>query len=193
MTLEVEPTDFIGVVKEKIQDKEGLPVALQTLTFAGKLLEDENTLQDYSIQKDSTLHLVLGTVVNVEWSGGTLQIFARGVSMTIGELKAKIFDLTGIPVADQTLKFGGTKLTDGQKIEEFATNHSLSLTLVTKQVQVNRPGTSQSEVKQPEAVVVIAPPATGFGAATDVASVGVIGGLLVLVLLVVVAIRRVMA
>ncbi|MDR1196761.1 MAG: ubiquitin, partial [Candidatus Nomurabacteria bacterium] len=38
ITLEVEPTDFIGVVKEKIQDKEGLPVALQTLTFAGKLL-----------------------------------------------------------------------------------------------------------------------------------------------------------
>lgn len=59
ITLEVEPTDRIEDVKEKITQKEGIPVALQMLVFAGKLLEDGNTLQDYSIQKDSTLHLIL--------------------------------------------------------------------------------------------------------------------------------------
>lgn len=69
ITLDVEPTDRIEDVKEKISDKEGIDVKQICLLFLGKELKDGNTLQDYSIQKDTTIHMTIKPVTLPETPG----------------------------------------------------------------------------------------------------------------------------
>ncbi|KAL8480730.1 hypothetical protein ACS0TY_027318 [Phlomoides rotata] len=53
-----KPSDTINVVKGRIQEQTGIPVNGQRLLFSGKELDNDPTLEDYSIGYGATLCLV---------------------------------------------------------------------------------------------------------------------------------------
>ncbi|CAE7330906.1 ubq-1 [Symbiodinium natans] len=55
----VDAGETVLSVKKRLEDVEGIPVDQQKLIFAGKLLQNEQTLSDYKYQPGELIHLCL--------------------------------------------------------------------------------------------------------------------------------------
>lgn len=50
-TIDAEPTESIGAVKEKISKEKGWDPSTQKLIYSGKILQDDNTIESYKIEE----------------------------------------------------------------------------------------------------------------------------------------------
>lgn len=57
--IDIDPTERVLRIKEKLETIEGIPPSQQRLIFQGKKLKDDDHIFKYKIQRGSMLHLVI--------------------------------------------------------------------------------------------------------------------------------------
>ena len=136
ITLEVDSSDTIGNLKEKIKDKKGFPAEEQRLFFQGKTeLKDDRTVSDYHIQNKSTVNLLLQIdrlEVTILTEGMRLVTLEVNATDSILELKREIQDKTDVPLKKQSLSFAGIELENERTIFAYNIRNKSSINLVVR-------------------------------------------------------------
>ena len=136
LALDVKTLDTIETVKNKIQEKEGIPQGQHRLIFSGRELENNKTLYDYKVQNKSTLYLIFklrreeGIQIFVKLlTGNTLALDVKTLD-TIETVKKKIQEKEGIPIDQQRLLFAGRELENNKTLYDYNVQNQTTLHLV---------------------------------------------------------------
>ena len=159
MSLSVWPTVTIADVKVAVRSKEGIPTEKQWLVLDGELLNDDRTLDDYSIITDSTMKLYsappaappLQLYIHNSIGCTTLNVYS--CATTVKNVKCVIKRREGIPCEEQRLIFAGRELEDSKCLGDCNVRNDSNLYLDSP-LRNSKPDTSQvTEIQRQKAQV----------------------------------------
>ncbi|KAG7359007.1 ubiquitin [Nitzschia inconspicua] len=120
----VEPTETIRDIKDRVYGEEGIPVGDQRLLFKNRSLDKDNrTLKDYSIAHKDTLDLEgMHIFVKEDWTDRKFKIDVEP-QYTVDKVKDLIQDQEGHDKKNQNLLFKGKLLDDTPSLLELGIKH----------------------------------------------------------------------
>ncbi|KAM0053216.1 putative Ubiquitin-like domain-containing protein [Helianthus debilis subsp. tardiflorus] len=123
ITVEVNPSYTIGIVKSKIQDKMDIPHEEQELIFNEVVLDNIDTIADFNIGEESTLTLVRKSTGHMHifiktLSGKTINMKVKP-SDTVYNVVSKIANMEGLPRCQVRLLVDGRCLNDSLTLADY--------------------------------------------------------------------------
>jgi ubiquitin C len=142
LSIDIEPSDLIKTIKEKIQVKLGCHVEEEILVFKGYCLDNNNTLVDYNIERDSTLHLLIKEItpinININVLGmKNFTIDIRG-SEKIETLKNKISENIRTPFDKLILIYSNMILEDNNLIDDYNIKENSTIDCIESDYKINQ-------------------------------------------------------
>ena len=116
ITMNVAVSDTVADLKQKIYDKESIPISQQCLIAAGKPLADTDDVHTVGVQNHSVLHLVLRVPsrsplsLSVQTPTGQSLTVSSNIADTVNQIKDIIETENGFAAAQQVLLHDGTVL-----------------------------------------------------------------------------------
>lgn len=124
LALDVDNDDRIDYIKEKIQFFGGCFIYQQRLTYAGILLEDHFTLEDYLIPKNATIELALfvkgGNLIFVRTVNGRYVPFEVETNDSILMLKKEIEKKFDVPFDQLDFYYRNQELEDDKTFQDYS-------------------------------------------------------------------------
>ena len=149
-TFSTSLSDTVQSLKDQAHHKWGILPSLQRLSYKTKPnLKNECTLYDYNIENGDRLQLFTRTApkleqqiqIIIERINGSTTTISMNPPDTIHSVKAKVYDVLGIPPSEQRLIFAGAELTDSNRTLSSCNIQDGS---VLHLVQQTRPNTNNS-------------------------------------------------
>lgn len=143
--------DTVERLKDVIEEQHGITKDKQLLCYAGKQLEDDRFIGDYSHNFEGPLLLVERQSIEVTVKLLTGRNFPLEicVSKTIADVKKKIQKLEGFAAEGQRLIFAGKQLSDEAKVSECKLEAGNTIHLVMRTANSTMTSTSSTSLHLP--------------------------------------------
>nr|DAD19984.1 TPA_asm: hypothetical protein HUJ06_021447 [Nelumbo nucifera] len=139
-TIRIHACNFEKVhdIKSIVWERTGIPQDRHTLVYAGRSLDDEETLSTYGIQNGSTLYGFFGLedgsqefklFFNKNAADETYEVRVKSW-YSILDVKTIIESMVGIPIDLQELTYNQEKLRDCRKLADYNIKHGCNISLL---------------------------------------------------------------
>ena len=129
----VYPLDIIENLKVKVEEQKGIPPEQQHFYFFGHKLENEKTVHDYSITRESTIIMML--YISIENANGKKLDFYCCPNEKIDYIRRMVAEKEGIEYSNINLLFQGKIIDDGNTISDYGIEQNSCILWVMKKEQ----------------------------------------------------------